>query len=105
MRLSLAMNWKGRNEDHGRPREGAGSGPILWMPADGTSETATKSVPDRRFTMFCAKEVMTTKIFSVAPETTIREAAELLAKEQVSGLPVLDGGRLVGIVSEYDLLP
>jgi CBS domain-containing protein len=50
-------------------------------------------------------EVMTREVITVRPETTIREAAELMATYGVSGLPVVDGrGAVVGILSEGDLI-
>jgi CBS domain-containing protein len=52
-----------------------------------------------------AHQIMTRKVISVAPETTIVEAANLMLREHVSGLPVLDkAGAVVGIVSEGDFL-
>jgi CBS domain-containing protein len=52
-----------------------------------------------------AGNVMTRQVVSVSPETPILEAAGLMAKHNVSGLPVVDtGGRLVGIVTESDFL-
>lgn len=52
-----------------------------------------------------AYQVMTRKVISVAPETTIVDAAKLMLKNHISGLPVLDDeGALVGIVSEGDFL-
>ena len=48
---------------------------------------------------------MTTKVVTVTPETTFKEAVRLLRSKRVSGLPVVDGrGQLVGIVTEADLL-
>jgi CBS domain-containing protein len=48
---------------------------------------------------------MTRKVISVAPETTISEAARLMLDAHVSGLPVVDqAGAVVGIVSEGDFL-
>ena len=50
-------------------------------------------------------DVMTRKVISVTPETTIAEAAQLLLEHRISGLPVVDpGGAVVGIVTEGDLL-
>src|SRR5215467_10418761 len=50
-------------------------------------------------------DVMTKRVVTVAPDTTFREAVELLECHRISGLPVVNGtGRLVGIVSEADLL-
>jgi CBS domain-containing protein len=41
-------------------------------------------------------------IWSIAPETTVFEAIELMAQKNVGALPVVDNGRLVGIISERD---
>ena len=50
-------------------------------------------------------DVMTQKVISVTPETTIAEAARLLLEHRISGLPVVDSmGAVVGMVSEGDLL-
>lgn len=49
------------------------------------------------------KEVMSDKTVSVPPETTVDEAAKIMAKEQIRRLPVVENGELVGIVSIGDL--
>jgi len=51
-----------------------------------------------------ARDIMSTPVVSVAPDTPVREIAALLLKRRISGVPVLDKGRLVGLVSEGDLL-
>lgn len=52
-----------------------------------------------------AKNVMTTKVFSIAPTASVRSAALSLIAHDVSGLPVIDDeGKVVGIVTEGDLL-
>lgn len=51
------------------------------------------------------RDVMTRDVKTVSPETTIRDVATLLTEHRISGLPVIDGGRLVGIITEGDLLP
>ena len=52
-----------------------------------------------------AKEIMTKNVISVKPEASIRELAELLLAERISGVPVVDDtGVLCGIVSESDLM-
>ena len=48
--------------------------------------------------------VMTREVVSVTPETSIEAAASLLLAHKIGGLPVLDGERLVGIITEGDLL-
>src|SRR5262245_26935525 len=47
--------------------------------------------------------VMTRKPFSVQEEDTLEKAASLMLEKKVSGLPVLDGDRLVGVITESDL--
>lgn len=52
-----------------------------------------------------ARDIMTTPVVTVTPQTTLREIAELLAEKRISGVPVVDEeGRVVGIVSETDLI-
>lgn len=52
-----------------------------------------------------AHQIMTRQVITVTPETTIVEAANVMLKHHVSGLPVVDAaGQLVGIVSEGDFL-
>lgn len=52
-----------------------------------------------------AKEIMTTELITVSPEATLQEAAELMTRHNVSGLPVVEDGLvLVGIISESDII-
>ena len=52
-----------------------------------------------------AKDVMTTEVVTVSPETTVQDLAKILSEKGISGAPVVDANqRLVGIVSEGDLL-
>ena len=51
-----------------------------------------------------AKDVMTSKVITVTSGTPVSEVARLLFERRISALPVVDGERLAGIVSEADLL-
>ena len=52
-----------------------------------------------------ARDIMTTPVTAVRPETPIKEAATLLAGNGFTALPVVDSDeRLVGIVTEADLM-
>jgi CBS domain-containing protein len=52
-----------------------------------------------------ALDIMTTPVVTTTPDTTIHEAAKLLADHRISGMPVVDAaGNVVGIISEGDLL-
>ena len=50
------------------------------------------------------REVMNVKPVTVQADASVSDAALILRENKISGLPVLDGERLVGIVSESDLL-
>lgn len=52
-----------------------------------------------------AAEIMTCPVVTVGTDTQVRRAAALIAEHQVTSLPVVDeDGRLVGMVSEVDLI-
>jgi predicted transcriptional regulator len=55
--------------------------------------------------MLVAREIMTTKIITVTPETAVSELAQILATANIGGAPVVDKeGRLLGVVTESDLI-
>ncbi len=56
------------------------------------------------YEMFTIPQVMAKKIKTVSPDTTIKEVAELLSKEEFHALPVELNGELVGIVTTTDLI-
>lgn len=49
-------------------------------------------------------EMMSRNVLAVAPEDTLGEAAERMTDEGVGSAVVLDGGRLIGILTERDVL-
>ncbi len=51
-----------------------------------------------------AGDIMTPDPITVTPETSVTDAAHLMVDNGVGALPVLDGDRLVGIVTEGDLI-
>jgi CBS domain-containing protein len=50
------------------------------------------------------REVMTRHLVTVGPTATLKEAAPLFLEHRISGLPVVDRGRLVGVLSESDIV-
>ncbi|MBQ6799440.1 MAG: CBS domain-containing protein [Oscillospiraceae bacterium] len=50
------------------------------------------------------REIMTRRLVTVSPEDGLAQAAGLMAKERVRRLPVVSGGKLVGMVTTKDLL-
>jgi CBS domain-containing protein len=81
-------------------------------PADGLSSVSSRPSGGPTFggaealhgVAATARDVMTTNVVSVSPADSVDEAARLLTFHDVSGLPVCDGGRVVGVVSEADLI-
>ncbi|NDZ17873.1 histidine kinase [Variovorax sp. WS11] len=51
-----------------------------------------------------AADIMTTPVVTIGPDAQIREIAALLLEKRISGVPVVDGGRVIGFVNEADLL-
>ena len=52
-----------------------------------------------------ARDVMTTNVITVGPETSVRDIARQLVTSRISAVPVVDDdGQLVGLVSEGDLM-
>jgi CBS-domain-containing membrane protein len=49
-------------------------------------------------------EVMTRGVISIAPTDSMKKAAQLMLQYDMSGFPVMDRGKLVGIVTEGDFL-
>ncbi len=55
--------------------------------------------------MFLAKDIMTESAFSVKKNSNVKAALDLLAENNISGLPVVDdAGKVVGIISGSDIL-
>jgi CBS domain-containing protein len=49
-------------------------------------------------------QLMTTDVLSASPSMSLKEVAALLAASGVSGLPVVEDGEVVGVISEADIL-
>ena len=56
------------------------------------------------YNMFTVEQVMAKKLVTISPETTIKETAEILSKNDFHALPVCLGELLVGIVTTTDLI-
>jgi CBS domain-containing protein len=50
------------------------------------------------------KDIMSSPLVTVAPGTPLKQVARSLSEHRITGVPVVDGERLVGIVSESDLV-
>lgn len=50
------------------------------------------------------REVMTSEVKACEPNTTVAEAAKVMASEDVGPVPVVEEGRLTGIVTDRDIV-
>jgi CBS domain-containing protein len=70
-----------------------------------TLDEAGRRRIDARWEQMKVRDVMTTEVVTVEPNTPLKDAARLLIENRFSGLPVADGeGRAIGVVSESDLV-
>jgi CBS domain-containing protein len=51
-----------------------------------------------------AEDMMTADPITIEPDATVREAARLIARKKHNRLPVVEHGRLVGVVTRVDVL-
>ena len=56
------------------------------------------------YNMFSIPQVMASDVVSVSSDTTIKDVANLLASKEFHALPIVDDGKLVGIVTTTDLI-
>lgn len=49
------------------------------------------------------KDVMRTEVITCGPQTSLKEAAKLMTTKWIRHLPIVDAGKVVGIVSQRDL--
>jgi CBS domain-containing protein len=58
----------------------------------------------RRFKSLRVRDVMTWSVVTTLPDTPLAQAAAAMFQRRIGSLPVVDGGRLVGILTETDVL-
>ena len=51
-----------------------------------------------------ARDIMTTPVITVDPELSVKDLAALFREKRIGGAPVVEDGKLAGIVSEGDLM-
>lgn len=49
------------------------------------------------------REVMSDDVVSCSPDQTLKEAAELMSQNNIGSIPVVDNGRLEGIITDRDI--
>lgn len=74
---------------------------VSFVDAYGSDES---NVDTAVYNMLSIEQVMVKNLVSVSSTQTIKEVAEILAKNEFHALPVVDNNKLVGIVTTTDLL-
>ena len=77
------------------------NGKVLGMVTD--RDIVIRAVADGAQSNKSVRDVVSGDVICATPEMTTREASKLMAEHQVRRLPVVEGGKLVGIVSLGDL--
>jgi CBS domain-containing protein len=51
-----------------------------------------------------ARDMMTKRVITASPDTPIENLAEIMVRKRINRIPIIDEGKLVGIVSRADIL-
>lgn len=73
-----------------------------FIPIMGSSEAMEKEM--EKIAAATVSQAMTTELLTVMPDTTIEEIATLMVDRKAHTLPVLDNGKLVGVIGKEDIL-
>jgi CBS domain-containing protein len=90
-------------DDHGRVRGVVSEADVLRA-ADGREKTRRMPSARRRHGPGTAGASMTSPAVTIAPDDSVAAAAALMLDRGINRLPVVDAGRLVGIVTRADLV-
>jgi len=58
----------------------------------------------RKMTGQTVGDIFTAQLFSVSPQSPVSEIADIMSREKVHAVPVVEAGRVVGIVGRIDLI-
>jgi acetoin utilization protein AcuB len=69
------------------------------------SPASTLSVYEMHYLLakLTVKKVMSSPVITISPDVPLENAARIMADNKIGGLPVLDGDKLVGIITETDI--
>ena len=69
------------------------------------SDVTTLSIWEMNYlwSQLTIKKVMTRDPYTTTPDTPIIDVAEMMYKHKISGLPVLENGKLAGVITESDI--
>lgn len=82
---------------------GAGSAIVKSATPEGIESWISEAIQDYRQLPVQISDLMSFPVESVSPETPMKEIVSLLDEKGYSGMPVIEGDKLVGIISRRDL--
>ncbi|XXM73401.1 CBS domain-containing protein [Lysinibacillus sphaericus] len=65
-------------------------------------DIVTRCVAEKHPASSKVEDIMSKELITITPDSTAAQAAQLMADKQIRRLPVVEGGRLVGVVSLGD---
>ena len=72
--------------------------------ADAIEDNSESEVETIVYNMFTIEQVMAKNLITISSKSTIKEVAQILSKKEFHALPVVEGSKLVGIVTTTDLI-
>ena len=76
---------------------------LKTLPVRDPNDDKAEAEAERLMTHRYVHQVMTAEPLTIAPDDSIQDAAEMMLEYKVSGLPVVEGERVVGIITESDI--
>ncbi len=76
----------------------------LPMPHPDVAATGSVEAADQSMARLAVRDLMTSDVVTVEPDRPVEDAARVMLDLRVGSLPVVEGGRLIGIITETDLL-
>lgn len=81
-------------------REGRLAGIVTRGDLESVSARARGGVREFKITL---ADALRTPVHTVAPDDTLEHASRIMLEHEVSGLPVVDSGRILGMITESDI--
>jgi len=72
---------------------------VIYLESDKKFEKELKKMTGR-----VVGDIYSTDVVTVSPDTSIADVADLLSSKKINSLPVVEGKKLVGIISRIDLI-
>ncbi|KAF0995783.1 CBS domain-containing protein [Geobacillus sp. TFV-3] len=66
-------------------------------------DMVVRGIAEKRPGSTVVTEVMSRDLITLSPDDSVQKAADMMARHQIRRLPVIENGRLVGIISLGDL--